>query len=163
MYSNNLCELGKLSWLWINSPLHNAWSMESFFKYCAPPLALNQYILIERNGMPIAYCSWAFLNSDTESKYMLDCWSLNLDDWCSGDRLWFIDWVAPFDKLDSLALRRLLMEKFKNNVARAVRVRLNNKNARVMEFKGRNMAAEKGSCVLMAYHQEFREYLTLNK
>ncbi len=40
---------------------------------------------------------------EAELAYLLDAGNIPLADWNGGDHLWFIDWVAPFGKADSLS------------------------------------------------------------
>lgn len=61
-----------------------------------PAIRANQYALLTRVNYPVAYCSWANLSLENEIKYLNDVTSLVAEDWTSGDRKWFIDWIAPF-------------------------------------------------------------------
>lgn len=61
-----------------------------------PAIRANQYALLTRDNYPVAYCSWANLSLENEIKYLNDVTSLVAEDWTSGDRKWFIDWIAPF-------------------------------------------------------------------
>jgi len=128
--------LGKLAWLWMNSPLHRDWPVDLLSSFALPPIELGQYLLLERDGLPVAYCSWAHLNSQAEAAYMLNAANIPLTEWNGGDHLWFVDWIAPFSKADSWEMKRQLEEKFPTSVARAIRVKRGGKTARVMEFKG---------------------------
>ncbi len=44
--------------------------------------------------MPIALITWAFLDEQTENKYVNEQYDLKLNDWQRGDRLWFIDFIG---------------------------------------------------------------------
>lgn len=35
--------LGKLAWLWMNSPLHRDWPVELLSRFALPPIELGQY------------------------------------------------------------------------------------------------------------------------
>jgi cytolysin-activating lysine-acyltransferase len=155
MSDTNLSVLGKLSWLWMNSPLHKDWPVHLLAAGLLPPIQLNQYLLIERNGLPVAYCSWAYLNTDTEAQYMIDPAVIKLEDWNRGDHLWFVDWVAPFSKKDSWEMKRLLVQKFPNEIARAIRVKRDHKRAHVMHFKGTGVASKAAQQQFAEYHREF--------
>ena len=156
-------ELGKLSWLWMNSPLHRDWPVELFSKFILPPIAANQYLLLERVGFPVAYCSWAFLNEKTEAKYMIDPSNISPSDWRQGDNLWFIDWIAPFSKSDSFQLRTQLKAKFANSIARAIRVKAHKTNARVMEFKGPNVDGLVARSQFSEHYQKFLSGLNIQR
>ncbi len=49
----------------MSSPLHKEWPVELASKFLLPPIQKKQYLLIERAGFPVAYCSWAFLNKES--------------------------------------------------------------------------------------------------
>jgi cytolysin-activating lysine-acyltransferase len=146
---------GKIAWLWMNSPLHDSWTMDLAARFILPAIATKQYLLIERDGMPVAYCSWAFLNKSSEVKYMLDASNISVEDWVGGDRMWFVDWVAPFNKRDSVLMKNELIKKFPYALARAIRVKKDEKNARVMEFKGRKLDSIHAKFLLVNYYQDF--------
>lgn len=155
MRDTNFGVLGKLAWLWMSSPLHKDWPVHLMARGLLPPIHFNQYLLIERNGFPVAYCSWAFLNTATEAQYMIDPSAIPLEDWNRGDHLWFVDWVAPFSRQDSWEMKRLLVEKFPNEIARAIRVKRNQKRAHVMHFKGTAVTSEAAKQQFETYHREF--------
>lgn len=148
-------ELGRISWLWMNSPLHRNWPVHLLAQFSIPPIELSQYVLLERDGFPVAYCSWAFMDKETEIRYLLNPSGLARADWRSGDRLWFIDWIAPFSSSDSFKLKDLLANRFPDSIARAIRVKAQKKNARVMEFIGRRLERVQAQNVLTEYHIDF--------
>lgn len=147
--------LGKLAWLWMNSPLHRDWTVDLLSRFALPPIELGQYLLLERGGMPVAYCSWAHLSSRAEAAYMLDAGNIPLADWNGGDHLWFVDWVAPFGKADSWDMKKRLEEKFPTSVARALRVKRGSRSGRVMEFRGRHIEPQAARQILARHFQDF--------
>lgn len=151
--------LGKLAWLWMNSPLHRDWTVDLLSRFALPPIELGQYLLIERDGMPVAYCSWAHLSSRAEAAYMLDASRIALADWNGGDHLWFVDWVAPFGKADSWEMKKRLEEKFPTSVARAIRVKRGGRAAHVMEFRGPQTERQAARTLLTRYFQDFLAHL----
>lgn len=155
--------LGKLAWLWMNSPLHCEWPVELLSRFALPPIELGQYLLLEREGMPIAYCSWAHLDSRAEADYMLDASNIALADWKGGDHLWFVDWVAPFGKADSLALKNRLEQMFPTSVARAIRVKRGSRTGRVMEFRGPRIGRQAAQALLAQQGADFLQVLQARK
>lgn len=150
-------ELGKLCWLWMNSPLQLEWNLDAATRFLLPPVELRQFHLIERDGLPVAYCSWAWLTAQAECAYMLNPAVIKLEDWQGGDRLWFVDWVAPFSARDSWDLRSAMKERFPQEVARAIRVRRDGAKARVMEFRGAALEPEIARARLQTYYTEFMD------
>lgn len=147
--------VGKIAWLWMNSPLHRPWTVDLLSRFSLPAIESNQYLLIERDGFPVAYCSWAFLNLSAEVKYMLDPADIRPEDWLGGDRLWFVDWVAPFSRKDSISMKNQLIEMFPHSLARAIRVKRDKTNARVMEFRGRKLDVDEAAALLNQYYADF--------
>jgi len=155
--------LGKLAWLWMNSPLQRDWPVELLSRFALPPIELGQYLLLEREGMPVAYCSWAHLDSRAEAAYMLDASNIALADWKGGDHLWFVDWVAPFGKADSLELKNRLADKFPTSVARAIRVKRGSRTGHVMEFRGRDVDRQAARELLAQQGADFLQVLQARK
>jgi cytolysin-activating lysine-acyltransferase len=151
----NFSVLGKIAWLWMSSPLHRPWTVDLLSRFVLPAIESNQYLLIERDNFPVAYCSWAFLNQSAEVKYMIDPSHIHPEDWVGGDRLWFVDWVAPFSRGDSISMKNQLIEMFPHSLARAIRVKRDKTNARVMEFKGRKLDPDEASALLNQYYGDF--------
>lgn len=147
--------LGKLAWLWMNSPLQRQWAFGSGARFLLPAVQLGQFELLERDGMPVAYCSWAWMDAPTELRYVRQLAGLAWPDWRSGDRLWIVDWVAPFGAGDSFALRRRMQERFPDHVARAVRVKRGHGRAHVMEFHGPGLEVDIARARLQDCHAEF--------
>lgn len=151
----NFSVLGKISWLWMSSPLHRPWTIDLLSRFILPAIESRQYLLVEQDGFPVAYCSWAFLDQAAEVKYLIDPSHIRAEDWTGGDRLWFVDWVAPFSREDSITMKNQLVAMFPHALARAIRVKRNKTNARVMEFKGRKLDPDKATALLNQYYSDF--------
>ncbi len=148
----HLSVLGHVAWLWTNSPLHKEWPLALLGTNVIPAIVHAQYLLITQRDLPVAYCSWAWLSPDAEKKYLADVNSLTLTEWLSGERLWIIDWVAPFGH--SFELFKRMRAKFPDAVARAIRVDKNKKVARVQEILGKHVNKNKAHQILGAYFHE---------
>lgn len=129
--------LGKVLWLYSCSPLHKEWPLDAAVSYVIPPIELGQYsLLMGDDGMPRGWASWAWLDKSAQERYILDPNSLKFEDWNSGDRLWFIDFISPFSFRDTINLRRKMGEVHGNNyLARSIRLRKDGK-AEVVEHSG---------------------------
>ncbi|MEH6633719.1 MAG: toxin-activating lysine-acyltransferase [Halopseudomonas aestusnigri] len=150
---------GKIMWLWSNSTLHKSWPVALQTRFVLPPVLQNQFTILERDGVPRAYCSWAWLNLETETKFILDPNSLEPEDWSCGDRLWFIDCICPFAASDTRALRLRMAEKFPREVARALRVKPKQKNARIATFSGKDINREESHRIRKRLYAELVESL----
>ena len=87
---------GKILWLWSQSATHRGWPTYLQTRFVVPAIFHRQYYILEENGFPVAYFSWALLDLKTEKKYLLNPNSLETEEWKSGDRFWFMDYISPF-------------------------------------------------------------------
>lgn len=144
--------LGKVAWLWASSPLHRDWSLSLLAVNVLPAIERNQYVLFVRDGFPVAFCSWANLNLENEIKYLNDVTSLTSEDWDSGDRKWFIDWIAPFGDNDKLY--KHMREHFPNELFRAIRIDPETRTGKVTEFHGGKIDKQLAKKLFKQYHYE---------
>ncbi len=131
---DNFKTLGEISWIWSFSSLHKDWPLSIMAINVIPALLHQQYYILKENGFPVAYCSWAKLNLKNEVKYIKNTNSLTVEDWNSGDRNWFIDWVAPFGHNNQLY--KIMRNKFSDELFRSIRVTKNSKVGKIYEFHG---------------------------
>ena len=61
-----------------------------------PPLVLDQAKLYMRDGMPLAFVTWALLSDAVAERYRHAPHHLAPADWRSGEQLWIVDLFAPF-------------------------------------------------------------------
>ena len=133
----NFNVIGHISWLWGCSPLHRSWPMAVFAINTLPAVIHGKYLLLMENGYPVAYCSWANLSLENEIKYIKDTNSLIAEDWVSGDRAWFIDWIAPFGH--TRVLYKQMREKFPDHLFRSIRITNSSTTGKISEFYGRDV------------------------
>lgn len=138
-HHQNFAAMGKLSWLWMNSKLHADWSTRLMMRNLIPPISLGQFEILEKDGMPVAYASWAFLSPEAELRYIKSPSKIQLEDWTSGDRMWFIDYVSPFSARHTLELKSRLRGQFGDRFARSLRVTPGCNTARVVTYFGREV------------------------
>lgn len=131
--------MGKLSWLWMNSKLHADWSTRLMMRNLIPPVSLGQFEILEKDGLPVAYVSWAFLSPEAELRYINSPSQIKLEDWTSGDRMWFIDYVSPFSVRHTVELKSILRDRFDHRFARSLRVTPGSEKARVVTYFGKEV------------------------
>lgn len=131
--------MGDITWLWMNSQLHASWPVLVLERHVLPAIDRCQFLMMRhRNGVPLAYVSWARLDESREKKYLKDPLSLCLDDWSSGDRMWLMDWIAPFGgsaRIASILRQRL----FPTEAAWALRVKKGSTQGRLHLHFGSQM------------------------
>lgn len=145
-------QLGKISWLWSCSPLHRKWPMAIFATNVLPALVTKKYFLYEENGFPVAYCSWANLSLECELKYIRDTNSLTCEDWSSGDRNWFIDWIAPFGH--SSYMYKVMRNMFATELFRSIHVTPGGSVGKISEFHGGKVDKDLSKRVFTKYKHE---------
>lgn len=86
--------LGGVLYLTQFSPLHQLYPVTSLTDRLLPSLLLNQFRYHRRGVTPLGFVNWAWLSKETEERY-LETYELRPEDWTSGDRLWFLEIIAP--------------------------------------------------------------------
>ncbi len=128
--------LGDLVYLMLASDLHRKYYINDIGSVFFPPIDLNQFRIYHRSGRPVGFVTWASLNNEIEDRYLNTDYILRPDDWKSGDRILFMDFIAPFGDAKNI-VRDLRKNVFADTAARSVRVRRGAK-PRVSHFQGVN-------------------------
>lgn len=147
--SSSINLLGQVTWLWLNSPLQKDWPLHLLSTNVIPAITHKQFLLLKQDEFAVAYCSWALLDQKTEKCYLADPHSLNLEDWTSGNRMWIVDWVAPFGH--TFVLYQQMRSRFPDAIARALRVDPHTKTARIQEIKGKAVPKAKADMQFAQY------------
>lgn len=84
-------------WLMKRSDYHRNMSLEKMRHYVLGPLIHHKLIVVrDSSNEPAGFCTFAFLPSDLESRYMDNPSCLEISDFASEDgTLWCIDFAAP--------------------------------------------------------------------
>ncbi|WJV55545.1 toxin-activating lysine-acyltransferase [Pectobacteriaceae bacterium CE90] len=99
--------LGSAVWLWMHSPLHRDAPLHTLSTLLLPIIKRQQYAIVCEDNQPIFFLSWAWLDEAAEHRYLTQPSILMPEsDWTSGNRMWIVDWIAPFGH--SLSIRRLV-------------------------------------------------------
>lgn len=127
---------GAAVWLWMQSESHRDAPLHTLKALLLPAIKTQQFMLVEEVGKPVFYLSWADMSADAERRYMSSppvC--MPEADWNSGDRMWILDWVAPFGH--TKIMKQLLSQHlFANLSMRSLYHRGKSKGLRVMTFHG---------------------------
>lgn len=128
--------LGAAAWLWMHSQAHRDAPLHTLSALLLPALKHRQFVLASEDGKPVFYMSWANLDEEAERRYLDNppvC--MPPEDWASGERMWIVDWVAPFGH--SRAMSRLLARRiFSDRCARTLYHRGDNRGLRILTFHG---------------------------
>lgn len=88
--------LGPVAWLMMQQgPGRHAFVADLEWRVM-PPLVLDQAKLYLRDGMPLAFVTWALLSEAVAERYRQMPHHLAPADWRSGDQPWIVDLFAPF-------------------------------------------------------------------
>lgn len=128
--------LGDLVYLMLASDLHRKYHINDIGSVFFPPIDLNQFRIYHRNAGPVGFVTWASLNEEIEDRYLHTDYILRPADWNTGDRILFMDFIAPFGDGKNI-VRDLRKNVFADIAARSVRVRTGAK-PRVSHFQGVN-------------------------
>lgn len=129
--------LGEVTWLMTQSELHRDWPVSSIVQWVVPAILNNQCRLYRKEGRPVGYISWAWMSAEVETTYATDPSSMQPINWQSGDRLWLMDWIAPWGGTAAIA-RDLKNNIFPNEVARGMRWKSNRDVMNIYYLHGRN-------------------------
>ncbi len=97
--------LGEILWLYSHSPLHRRLRLFEVEQYVLPAIKHQRYRIYKRNGVPVGYVSIAHLAKDIESAWLGGKYTLQPDDWLSGDRIWILQYVVPFGDVEDVKER----------------------------------------------------------
>ena len=140
---SNATILGEIVWLLTKSKLHREWAIGSVDQWIMPALLHQQFRLYHDNGKPVGYVAWAHMSKDVEQAYVKNTRMLNPDDWKSGNRLWFIDFITPFGHARQVT-RDLKSNVFPNDVGRVLRWRQGSDTLSIFYVHGRDAIKQAG-------------------
>ncbi|MCR4377237.1 MAG: toxin-activating lysine-acyltransferase [Rhodospirillales bacterium] len=95
--------LADVVWLMMSAPNHKHLFLSDLEWLVVPPILAGQFRVFKREGVPVAYASWAFLTEEAEQRLLAGHSRLKLEDWSAGDRAWLIDLTAPFGGAEDIA------------------------------------------------------------
>lgn len=135
-----MADLGRMAWLAARADIYRERSVHSLLEWLSVPVALGQYrIYAAADGRPLAFVTWALLDAEAECRHLALARGAAAEidprrDWSSGDRIWFLDLVAPFGHCRQVCadLRRNV---FPGRSARTLRIGPEARPARLGAFQ----------------------------
>jgi cytolysin-activating lysine-acyltransferase len=144
--------LGAAVWLWMHSASHRDVPLHTLNALLLPAIANRQFIIGYEHGRPVFYAAWAWFWGGAEPRHLQNpAISLPAPDWNSGERLWFLDWVAPFGHSARLA-RLVQRHLFADSRFSALYHRGNERGLRVKRFQGAGLARTQPPTAAIARH-----------
>jgi len=111
--------IGMVAGLMMDSPMHQHLFLADMKWLVIPAVALQQYRIFRKDGIPVAYVSWAMISEETEARLMEGKMRLRPDEWKGGDRVWIIDLIAPFGGQQAIMMD-LKDKVFGGNIVKAM-------------------------------------------
>jgi len=128
--------LGMMIWLWLHSGSHRKMQLYLLENLLLPVIKNRQFVLICDTSTPVFYMSWANFNVEAEQRFLENHpWDIPKDDWNCGDRMWIIDWVAPFGHT-MVVKAWLYRDLLANFCARTLYHRGNETGRKILKFRG---------------------------
>jgi cytolysin-activating lysine-acyltransferase len=128
--------LGSAVWLWMHSASHRNFPLHTLSALILPALRHRQFLLAFEAGRPVFYLSWANLSLAAEQRYISQHpLQMPDSDWNSGQRLWFLDLIAPFGQTQKL-IRIVRQKVFAGRCARYLYHHGNERGMRIKTFHG---------------------------
>ena len=132
--------LGSAAWLWLHSAFHRDAPVHALGPMLVSAIKHRQFILAIEAGRPIFYLSWACFDEAAEARYLSRHPVFMPDaDWHCGDRMWILDWIAPFGHTRQIS-RLLERELFAERWMRTLYHRGDERGLRVKTFQGRTVS-----------------------
>ena len=129
--------LGSAVWLWMHSATHRAMPLHTLSALLLPAIQRRQFVVVVEAGRPVFYVAWANLDEAGERRYLEQHPILMpASDWNSGDRMWILDWVAPFGHSHAMA-HLLKRQLWANRCAYYLYHRGDGRGLKVKQFSGR--------------------------
>ena len=139
---------GSAAWLWMHSSSHRERPLHTLSAVLLPALKQRQFILASEAGRPVFYLSWANLSPEAEQRYLQQhpvC--MPESDWNSGERMWLLDWVAPFGHTQIMH-RLLKRQLFADRCARSLYHRGDERGLKIKTFRGTSVPREEAQARL---------------
>lgn len=93
---------GPVVWLYTQAPAYRHLFLGDLEWRLLPALSLGQCKLYMKDKAPLAFVSWARVNSEVDERLAAGQVRLAPSDWKSGDTFWIIDLIAPFGGAESV-------------------------------------------------------------
>jgi cytolysin-activating lysine-acyltransferase len=133
--------LGAAVWLLMHSSSHRDMPLHGLARLLLPAIKQRQFVLASEQDKPVFLLTWAMFSPEAERRYLANApITLPEADWASGDRLWILDWVAPFGH--TRVARPLVSRLFTTRYGRALNHRGEQTGLRVMDYHGIGVMAE---------------------
>lgn len=95
--------LGPALWLFARDEVRRFTFVADLDWRLMPPLVLDQCQLLQKDGVPWAFCTWAWVDDAVHARLQSGEVRLAPHEWRQGKHPWLVDVVGPFGDLDEVA------------------------------------------------------------
>ncbi len=109
--------LGGVVWLASYSAYHSSYTIIDISRYFAVPISLGQSrLFIDKDDIPYCFVTWAWLTDKQADDFKNNKLNIQDNEWNLGHNLWFMDFIAPFGRVDKIIaeLQTLRQSHFRN-------------------------------------------------
>lgn len=131
--------LGDVLLLVMASKIHRRFPIQDFVELIMPALDSNQFRIYKNDkGDPIGLVTWAKFSDEMEKKLHAGQILFTPEEWQSGDKLYFMDFIAPYGHARKM-VHDLKNNIFPNDVGYTIRFKeLGKPSHRISKFYGIN-------------------------
>lgn len=121
------------------SEYHRQFELGNYFcTEILPPLSCNQVrFYVTPEGLPTGMVTWAWLSEQVERDVHASGRALDQEEWTSGDRLFFNDWITPYGNIREVLYD--INQYFPDEVATSLRRRDDGSVRSVNRWTGVNL------------------------
>jgi cytolysin-activating lysine-acyltransferase len=112
-------KFGDVMWLLAATKEYQHWKFSRLQYIFMPPVNLQQFFLFYEDGLPICFCSYAFVSDDVLAELQTGERSIAPAEWRCGENIFFPDFVAPFGGTKNFM--RTIMKRFQDDVGPGVK------------------------------------------
>ena len=103
---------GEVCELLAESQTYGHWQMDKVIQTFVPPIAHKQAMVFRNKGKLVALVTWAWVSDQALDELKSGSRRIQLDDWQSGENLFFVDFIAPYG--DVPKVMRHVLQRFRN-------------------------------------------------
>jgi len=130
------------------SPYHRQHKLGDYFRTEVLPAIWNGQVrfYLTPEGIPAAMVTWAWLNEAVEADVHSTGRALFHEEWKSGDRLFFNDWITPYNNIRDV-LHDMTHNIFPDEIATSIRRNPDGSVRRINRWTGKNIRTLKEEAV----------------
>ena len=121
------------------SPYHRQHPFGRYFRTEILPALWHSQVkfYVSKDLVPTAMVTWAWLNEDVEREILATGRALSAEEWASGERLFFNDWITPYGNIRGVA-HDMTHNVFPDEVATSLRRNPDGSVRRINRWTGIN-------------------------